>query len=175
MPAEALYNNANVHDTKCQRERSPCCSALQLHAGRRTLQLRLIELNLRRWETNPTARMNVGDVHFCKLWICCSFTMFFFMLWRCCVYDPVRFRHKSHLVMVGKHCFLAWNTCFGHHEHSRRCPNVVSNIAGNCHRGFLKISSVLTLTNVETQPCTVVTCLAAISSITPDSDIKVMS
>lgn len=95
--------------------------------------------------TNPTARINVGDVHFCKLWICCSFTIVFFMLWQCCVYDPVRFRHKSHLVMVGKHCFLAWNSCFGHHEHSRKCPKADTNTAGNCHQGFLKISSVFML------------------------------
>ena len=106
MPAETLYNNANVHDTKCQTERSPCCSALQLQAGRRTLHVRLTELSFRRWDTNPTTRINVGDVHFCKPWICCSFTVFFLMLWQCCVYDPIRFRHTTLLVMIGKHCFF---------------------------------------------------------------------
>lgn len=46
------------------------------------------------------------------------------MLWQCCAYALVRFRHKKHSVGLRKRSCLASYIWLCHHKHSWRCPKV---------------------------------------------------
>lgn len=48
-------------------------------------------------------------------------SVFNFMLHFICAYALVTFRHKSHLVRVGKGHILDYNTCFGSHKPDFKC------------------------------------------------------
>lgn len=110
-------------------------------------------------DSNPTARIHFSHVPFLQT-LTQNSSIFSFMLWHRCAYDLDGLRHKKHLVRVQDHV-LSENICFGHQKLSPRCHEflskilcfVATNMAGMCP----KISSYITLTNLETQSQTAVT------------------
>lgn len=89
----------------------------------------------------------------------------YFILWKCCVYDLVKFRHRHFLVRARKRSCFCLNTWFGQHKHCQKCLEFSSKTSvfshhthsWNLSRVLLKLSSGLTLTNAETQSWTAVT------------------